>query len=286
MSGMSAKSERYSKRLKILSDAEIAGLYDRPCFGDEEQAEYFTLSSQEQLLLGSLGSVKSRIAFVLQLGYFKAQRQFFVFDLSDVTNDADHVRARYFPLHTLTDLAVSKVTRLKQQQLILELYNYRTRTTSDNRALVAKARQAAKVSAQPAYIFRTLVDYLAERRVVVPAYSSMQKIVGSALTFEQNRLTSVLQRNLSEAEKGALDGLLENAQGLHDVTQLKRQPKDFSVTEIKREAAREAELRPLYEVAQRLLPELAISNESVVHYASLVRYYTAYKQHGPPKGER
>ena len=65
------------ERLRILSDPEIEALYGQPRFTPDEQAEYFSLSLEEKLLAETLHSFKSRIFFILQLGYFKARRQFF-----------------------------------------------------------------------------------------------------------------------------------------------------------------------------------------------------------------
>jgi TnpA family transposase len=64
---------------------------------------------------------------------------------------------------------------------------------------------------------------------------------------------------------------------LYEITQLRREPKDFSVSEIKREIDRCKKIQPLYQIIQRLLPKLNISNESVKYYSSLVDYYSVYK---------
>ncbi len=80
------------KRLRILGDDEIQALYGRPRFTDDERLEYFTLSPTEKTALEQLHSIKSRIYFILQLGYFKSHHLFFVFDLPDVEEDARYVR--------------------------------------------------------------------------------------------------------------------------------------------------------------------------------------------------
>jgi TnpA family transposase len=61
------------------------------------------------------------------------------------------------------------------------------------------------------------------------------------------------------------------------VTQLKRDPKDLSLGEIKREIERAANLCEIYQLSQKLLPELALPNQSIDYYASLVFYYSVYK---------
>jgi hypothetical protein len=139
------------KRLRILGDDEIQALYGRPHFTDDERLEYFALSSTEKAALEQLHSIKSRIYFILQLGYFKSHHLFFVFDLPEVEEDARYVQAQYFPDFHLGDLDITKVTRLRQQGLILELLNYRICDAEQRHALAAKARQAATVSAKPIY---------------------------------------------------------------------------------------------------------------------------------------
>jgi hypothetical protein len=59
------------KRLHILSGDEREALYGRPHFTPEERLEYFTLSPGEKAALEPFRSLKSRIACILQLGYFK-----------------------------------------------------------------------------------------------------------------------------------------------------------------------------------------------------------------------
>jgi hypothetical protein len=83
------------KRLRILGDDEIQALYGRPHFTDDERLEYCALSPTERATLEQLHSIKSRIYFILQLGYFKSHHMFFVFDLPDVEEDARYVQAQY-----------------------------------------------------------------------------------------------------------------------------------------------------------------------------------------------
>ena len=265
------------KRIKILSDAEVAELYALPQFSDEERAEHFSLSPQERLLLDTLGSTKSRATFILQSGYFKARHQFFTFDQEIIREDVAHIQERHFPEADLGAIDISKVTRLKQRQLILDLSNYRLCGRNEREALEIKAGHLAKISSKPAYLFRELLTYLAEWRVVVPRYTTVQDIISSALSAEQKRLIDILRAKLKEADIALLEQLLDDSQGLHEITQIKRLPKDLSVRDIQGEVRREAELRELYGLVQRVLPDLAISNESVTYYASLVGYYSVYK---------
>src|SRR6202011_1817933 len=85
---------------------------------------------------------------------------------------------RYFPDFKDEDPTIAKGTRLKQQGLILELCNYRSWNAGAQKKLDAKARQAAMICAKPIYVFRELIHYLADERIVAPGYSIMQDTVG------------------------------------------------------------------------------------------------------------
>ncbi len=262
------------KRLRILNEEEREALYGRPQFTHEERIQYFSLSPREQALLEQLHSLTSRLYCILQLGYFEARHLFFVFRLTDVAEDTKYIQERYFPNAQLTHPSLAKVTRLKQQRLILALYDYRSCHGEERKTLATKARQAAMVYSKPIYIFRELLHYLEEQRLVSPGYSFMQDTVGRALTYEENRLATLVRHHLEEAEIKALNRLLEDAPGLYEITQLKREPQDFRSSEIKREIRRGEQIRPLYHLAEKLLPALHISNESIKYYASLVTYYS------------
>jgi TnpA family transposase len=265
------------KRLRILGDDEIAALYEHPRFTDEERMEYFSLAPAEKAMLEQFHSIKSRLYCILQLGYFKARHLFFAIELQEVMEDAGYIQQRYFPDLQLTEFAVTKVTRLRQQRFILELYNYRSCNAQERQQLERKALQSARVDSKPIYIFRELMQYLAAQRLVSPAYSVMQDTVGKALTDEQHRLTTILRDHLEPAHIDSLKRLLEDAQGLYEITLLKREPRDFSRREMAREIERGQQIRELYELAKWLLLCLDISNESIKYYASLVTYYSVFR---------
>ncbi|MEL7495561.1 MAG: Tn3 family transposase [Cyanobacteria bacterium J06554_11] len=265
------------KRLQILGDEEIENLYGLPHLTPEEQAECFTLSERETAALDQFHTIESRLYAILQLGYFKARHLFFVFSFDADNVDVQYIQERYFPDTELAKPTISKVTRLNQQQLILELCNYRTCDDSARQALADKAAQAAGVCGKPVYIFRELLRYLEAQRLVAPGYSVLQNVVSAAIVDEQNRLSQAVHDHLKETEITSLNQLIEDAPGLYEITQLKREPRDFSLGEIKREIHRGEQIQALYPLAQRLLPTLDISNESIKYYASLVNYYSVYR---------
>ena len=268
-----------SKRLQILTEEEIDALYGRPCFTAEERELYFTLTGPEQQILQRFRLLHVQVYFLLQLGYFKAKQLLFTFALADVPDDVSYLVERYFPDATHRPVRpLTKRTILKVRQVILELCQYRLCTAAERHQLLLRAQQAARISSQPIYVFRAVLQYLIDQRLVLPGYTVMQEaIVGKALTAEHNRLMSLLQTHLTAAECATLDQLFDDVDGLYHITLLKREPKEFTRTEMRQELNRGDTLRPLYQVATRIVPYLAISNEAIKYYASLVGYYSVFR---------
>ncbi len=267
------------KRLHILDDEEIEALYGRPCFTGDERTDVFTLTQPEKDLLASFTHLPIQLYFLLQLGYFKAKQMFFTFAFDDVVEDVTYLLERYFPDTPLPELRMlNKRTILKQRQRILKLFGYRLCTPTDRHDLFLRAQQAARISSKPIYVLRELLHYLTEHRLVKPGYTLLQEeFVGKALTAEVKRLATMLHTLLSSEECVALDSLLTETDELYTITLLKRQPKDFSLGEMRREMTRGEHLAQLYTLARRIVPKLDISREGITYYSSLVSYYSVFR---------
>ena len=112
-------------RLTILTEKELQAVYGLPQFTDEERSLYFALAPLEKQQLEQLRNLTAAVYFILQLGYFKAKKQFFVFGLAEVFDDVGYILHRYFPtVAKLPTVTISKPTRLAQQAEILRLFDY------------------------------------------------------------------------------------------------------------------------------------------------------------------
>lgn len=75
------------KRVQLLSGTEVSELYSLPDFTEEEQSLYFSLSQAQRNYLDQYHNKRTRVYFILQLGYFKARQKFYTFDFQDVEED-------------------------------------------------------------------------------------------------------------------------------------------------------------------------------------------------------
>jgi TnpA family transposase len=267
-----------SRRLSILTAREIDDLYGLPRFTDEDRRLYFELSTAEREAVDAVRTASTAAHLVLQLGYFKAKRQFFVYDRDAMLDDLRHILQQYFPGKELATIkALSKPTRLEQQRIILQLFGYRACDSAAKEELERKAQRIAMRSTQPIYILREALQYLAHQRVVIPGYTYLQDMVGRVVTGERKRITQLLSHVLTPAVEERLAALLQSDEGMYRISVLKHEPKNFSYQELRQEVERRKFFQPLYEFAQTFLSSTGLSNESVKYYASLVQFYTVYK---------
>lgn len=267
-----------SRRLSILTIQEIDDLYGLPCFAAEDRRLYFDLGPAEQQAVDAIHTTSVAAHLVLQLGYFKAKRQFFAYTRDTVLGDLEYIRRRYFPERDLVGIkALSKPTRLEQQQIIRKLFDYSLCDAAAKAALEQKAQRIAMLSTQPVFILREILQYLNQQRVVAPGYSYLQDLVGRVVTGERRRVTSLLDKALPPGVERQLEALLRADEGMYRISVLKHEPKDFSYGELRQEVTRRKFFQPLYEFGQAFLSSAGLSNESVKYYASLVQFYTVYK---------
>jgi len=93
-----------SRRLSILSAQEIEGLYGLPRFTEDDRQVFFDLSPVEREVVDAVHAISTAVQLTLQLGYFKARRQFFVYTREAVLDDLEHSRGRYFPAREIADI--------------------------------------------------------------------------------------------------------------------------------------------------------------------------------------
>ncbi len=154
-----------NKRLNILTVKEIQELYGIPQFTPEERTVYFTLDPLEEEQLKNIRYINAAVYFILQLGYFKAKKQFFIFGTKDVADDITYILQRYFPSESVaTDLIISKPTRLAQQAQILQLLDYQMCSREWKKKLQEKASSLVTIYTKPVYVFKELFNFLEHNR--------------------------------------------------------------------------------------------------------------------------
>src|ERR1019366_597194 len=109
-------------------------------------------------------------------------------------------------------------TRLEQQGVILQLFNYRLCDGAAKADLECKAQRVARLSTQPLYILREALRYLDNERVVAPGYTFLQDLVGRVVAGERQRVTQLLAQALTSGLEDQLEALLQADQGMYRIS--------------------------------------------------------------------
>lgn len=266
-----------SKRLTILSEAEKLALYGLPDFNDFQRAEYFALTDTERALVHQRNGGSEQVYCLLQIGYFKAKQAFFNFSADEVPpEDIAFVLQRYFPGTTLTLRPRRESEYYAQRHAIALLFGFQLWSEAHHSRLIEKAIQLARRDVTATFILTELIALLNAEKIVRPSYTTLQRIIGDALTAERQRVEQLINEALDEPTRAALDQLILREDTLSELAAIKQDAKHFGYRMMVLERHKRAILEPLYRLGKTLLPKLAISPQNLAYYASLAHYYTIH----------
>lgn len=273
------------QRIKILSKSEINELYGLPCFNANEQATYFALDKKEYKAMSERGSLASKVHFILQLGFFKATSQFFNFTFDEVKPDIDYILQEYFKNSTLQVDEVSKQTHYTNQAIIAGILGFQTDKTAIQEKLRKMLETKSRFSSNPVYLFHEILCYCKEEKLMLLGYSTIQGLIGNAITGEERRLGDLLKKHLAHKDWKFIENSLKKDENEYVLSALKKEPKSFKQKEIKSEIKKLTNREILYKIAKAVLPKLNLTNQSIYYYASLAEHYpiSSLKKLSPTK---
>ncbi|MEO8402004.1 MAG: DUF4158 domain-containing protein [Gammaproteobacteria bacterium] len=271
---------KHNKRLAILSHEEIDFYFSLPCFSDTERSHYFSLSEAEYKINQTLSSA-TQWYFVLQLGYFKAKKQFFVFQYSQIKTDAEFIKRIY--QCDLSRKSISEDTHRKIRHMILTHLKYNDDIPTIKNYLINKSQSIVSDTIDPKSIFRLLYDYMEMSSFIIPQYSTFQSIISAALKQESLRLQNTLQKMLPQYAVNTLDKLLNVENQYYEITAVKKDQKNFKYKEVQKIIAHKINYDRLYHLSQNIIPKLNISKNMVSYYSLLASHYPISKLKKLPK---
>ncbi len=270
--------QSYNKRLTILSEEERLAMYGIPDFTKEQKKEYFTFTKDELNLIFSRTNISAQIYCALQIGYFKAKQIFFEFSWIDVSNeDVNFLIKEYFGGKSISLKPITQYEHYAQIKQIAQLYNYNLWSNKFTEPLYLHILKISKRDMNIKFILTELMRFLLNKRIVLPAYSTLQKIIGKALNDEYSRLERIIANFITEESKAIIEKLLVREDILSYLAVLKQDAKNFGYKMMVTERQKLSVIKPLYILAKELLPKLDISRQNLLRYAELVDYYTIFE---------
>ena len=266
-----------AKRIQLLTEAEISNLYDKPDFTADERELFFTVSKLELDKMAQYHNVRTRVYFILQLGYFKAKQQLFRFSFEDVIDDTKFILQKFFDqTNKHWQGSLSRNSLRSQKQIILDLFDYQDWSTAIEPMVFAKLCKSLRYFPKGHSALRQLLFYLERQRIIPPVYRKLQDMFSMAFTVEEARIRPILH-SIADYWREQLSSLIEHENGLNQLTLLKADQKDFQYTAVKFEIEKARSLEGLYRFAETFLPTLNISKNAIRYYADIVEQYATYR---------
>lgn len=267
-----------NKRLTIFTEEMRCALYDIPEFDEALREEYLLLTESERALAFSRTDVTNQLYCIFQIAFFKAKQFFFIFTLKEVgKTDLTFSLDRYFSDTKLKQFEITDYEYYEQCRLITGLFGYK-RWSKDFRPMVTD--YLIKLSRNDItldYLVMELLAFLQKEKIIRPKYTTLQTIISNILQIEKERLSDIIQKNLSEKNKLDLRKLLDKDETLSNLAALKQDAKGFKPHMLINEREKLALLKPLYHIAKNIIPKFNISQQNLHYYSSLAIYYNAYE---------
>jgi len=264
-------------RLTILNYSEYNALYKIPEFTFEERLEAFALDSKDKEIIDGFDEIALKINYVLQLGYFKVVQYFFNFTFQQVREDVWYIINTHFQNAKFSKKNLSSYQHYRVQECIRKKYSVSKSSTNYLNRLKSTIEFICKNDTTSKFLFESILCFAQQNNVIRPPYSTCQEMISTVLKNERRRLSSIIGSRLDIKFRKQIDNLLEKESSLYSLTMLKKDPKDFSTSEIKKEVNKHSILLDLYLQAQNIIPQLGISDNNIKFYSDLIEYYTIAK---------
>ncbi len=265
-----------NKRLTVLSEAEHFALYGLPDFNDSQRMQYLFFSDGELSLVFNRPGISAQVHCALQIGYFKAKHAFFQFSWEDAEEELSFILSRYFNSQLFDPQIITRHEYYTQRKLIADFFGYHLWSNEFVPQVSQHIAQVVLRDVTPGFIVAELIPYLNEHKIVRPGYTTLQTLISESLSNERNRLFGLIAEILDESTKSVIGQLLIREDTLSGLAALKQDAKHFGYRQMIVERKKHATLEPIYQMAKKHLPRLAISLQNLNYYASLANFYTIY----------
>ena len=147
-------------RLTILTPQEIDTLYAIPSLDDEERSFLFSLDEIDRAILDSLGNDTARkVDYILQLGFYRAIGNFFLFSFQKVKADVEFIMQLYFPGEPFPKKQVSKNHHYQNRCAVMNQFGLRDADAGYQSQLLKDAKALAKRHVLPRFVLEELLSY-------------------------------------------------------------------------------------------------------------------------------
>lgn len=259
--------------IAILTEDEKLAYDYPPILTAEARALCFAITPELEVKLDRLRTPINRIGFLLQYGYFKVCKHFFVinrFRQEDINYAAKQLGI------LANDISLSQYKKkmpIVHQDAILKMLDFKSLNDASLSWLDDELQRHIKRLVEPRKLFFTALQLLRDRHIALPSYHLLSELIGKRyFDYEENLLTIVKSHSTTE-QKDKLNMLLEvNETGSQGkLNQLKTVNQSLKPKAIQASVEVFHQIADLFNVVLPLTQALALTPESCNYYATWVK---------------
>lgn len=267
-------------RMNILNALEQEAFESPPELNSIERKRAFDFPRGILTIAQHLRMPSNRVCFLVSSGYFKATKRFFSHRLN--RRDVKYVAEKIGLSISDVDLdAYDKQTLLRHQELILDFYGFRAFDQGARTLITEEIQTMVGSQLRPKLILLRAVDILIKEKVEVPTYHALADIILEEINTRKERLTQIIERELSSEARSLLDALLvqtpsspgdatPSQTASYRLTLLKKLSQSTRPSRVKESVADLQLLQGVYHTLQPVLSTLGLNYEGIRYYAHSV----------------
>jgi TnpA family transposase len=263
------------KRIKILTESEVQEFYSPPLLTANDQRFFFALNERERQTCKTVRQRRARCMLVLLLGYFKAKPVVLMPRYHQLKADLKYISQDVFPGAGFVPFTLDRKEKDRIYSKIFELTGYQGWSSSVHLLpLLGYLNSQAKAWLAPRHLFDSTIEYFSQQKIAIPAYSTLQKVIGQVITKGQARLNSTVNKAVSNELRQAIEKLFCDDANL-SLSQLRQSAKNFTKSELNKELVVHCYLQPWIVEINAVLQEVDLSQKNLQYFAGRVNYYGA-----------
>ena len=200
-------------RLAILTKHEQHEFDNVPHLSAELKTICFTITEDLQNKINALRTPTNKVGFLLQYGYFKACRRFFVASSFKKEHIKDAAKILWISPQKVDFLQYKNKIFVEHQDAILNLLDFKRFDSKACQLLAKDIIQRVEHFTNPREVFFEVLELLHRKNIEVPSYHRLSKLITKHYLNYENKLSKIVNKQLSSSMAKELDLLLNIATG-------------------------------------------------------------------------
>ena len=271
-------------RIHILEESEVNELYSVPLFNDLQKDIYFELDASEKAIFSRRNDAITNAYRILLLGYLKHKSVVLNPTLAEVKADLTYIRDKYKIPLKLTQATLDRTQKSRIYSTVLTFCGFEL-FDEDKHHLTDFVIQLAKQVIEPRAIFDGCIHHLVSRKIAIPAYSTLQKIISVGIHHEERFLEQKLLNQLSDEDFDAPRKMASTEENKPLITRIKKLPKSFQQKEMYAEVDILNKLQNIFPKIKEAVESLDLSKKNIEHLGNQVTHYTVTRLQDLSKGK-